>query len=115
MPPNFSSLKAELHASGHLTSRGSVVPPRRAAGAPGGLPFGRDDLANLHNLLEASQAVLDLPFKAFAEELGHISAYHAGRRAVPLFHLDYCAAPARRAFEPHRPDAVNVRAFERAP
>src|SRR5262249_58789729 len=94
MPPNFSSLKAELHASGHLTLRRSVVPPRRAAGAPGGLPFGRDDLANLHNLLEPSQAVLDLPFKAFAEQLAHIRAYHAGRRAVPLFDLDYPAPPA---------------------
>src|SRR5215813_13125327 len=114
-PLNFGSLKAELHASGHSTPRVSVVPPRRAAVAPGGLPLGRDDFADFHNLLEASQAVLDLPFKAFAEELGHSSAGHAGRRPVPLFHPDYCAAPARRAFEPHIPDAVHVRAFERAP
>src|SRR5215813_1844908 len=45
----------------------SVVTPRRAAGAPGGLPFGRDDFADFHKLLEASQTALDLPFKVFAE------------------------------------------------
>src|SRR5262245_15864208 len=112
---SLSRLTDKLKFAPRRPSHGLVVPPRRAAGAPGGLPFGRDNLADFHNLLEAAQVVLDLPFRAFAEELGHSSADPAGRRAVPHFQPDYCAAPARGAFEPHSPDAFHVRAFERAP
>src|SRR5919107_1650244 len=78
-------------------------------------PVGRDDLAQLDDLLEAAQVDLHLPVRVFDAELREERADGPARRAVVELDVDDRAAPADRRLEAHRARGLDLRAFERAP
>src|SRR5215207_1452028 len=78
-------------------------------------PVGRDDLAQLDDLLEAAQVDLHLPVRVFAQELREERADGPARRVVVEPDVDDRAAPADRRLEAHRARGLDLRAFERAP